>query len=364
MKTKAFRRLCLILSLLCIIATLLPAAQAYSTDNGDTVVYVTATGEKYHTGDCSYLKSKYKTTLLEALINGYTPCSRCNPPTYTGVVPTRPTESTEKATTGGSTHGGTSGSGSSGKYENYPWPGSVRGSNRTKSTTQLESSSTTKADASDSNTFEIIFNTFWGLVALFVFVLVPLWNGFQKSRIYKRILIKRKQKELQAQLLVLMKKYKAFTGLRAFHFPKLLNIRTKAKQEMEVLEELHYCKPNGKGYPVSKTINLYYGKYGMDFTVAQGRSCYHRPTCRYARSKEYHVLELSSLDKPCNQCKPPRPEKWMKRYVKLNKICNNADTVLSFPFPKDYAGKETSATLSAKLQKLPQRIEKLPKIKK
>ena len=99
MKTKVLRYLCLLL-LLCFINTTLPMANAWSTSEGYTVVYVTATGDKYHSGNCGYLKSKYKTTLLEALIDGYSPCSRCNPPIYTGVVPTEATEITDNKASG------------------------------------------------------------------------------------------------------------------------------------------------------------------------------------------------------------------------------------------------------------------------
>ncbi len=49
----------------------------------DITVYITATGEKYHRGNCSYLSSsKIPINLLEAIRKGYTPCSRCNPPTF------------------------------------------------------------------------------------------------------------------------------------------------------------------------------------------------------------------------------------------------------------------------------------------
>jgi hypothetical protein len=59
--------------------TVAPAPQpAQSTD---VTVYVTRTGEKYHVGSCSYLRqSKISISLSEAKRQGYTPCSRCNPP--------------------------------------------------------------------------------------------------------------------------------------------------------------------------------------------------------------------------------------------------------------------------------------------
>ena len=47
----------------------------------EIIVYITKTGEKYHRDGCQYLrKSKIETTLKNAASNGYTPCSKCNPP--------------------------------------------------------------------------------------------------------------------------------------------------------------------------------------------------------------------------------------------------------------------------------------------
>ncbi len=64
--------------LLCLILTISAFTIA---DNGNTTVYITRTGSKYHSSGCSYLKkSKIQTTLAQAVSSGYTPCSKCNPP--------------------------------------------------------------------------------------------------------------------------------------------------------------------------------------------------------------------------------------------------------------------------------------------
>ena len=48
-------------------------------------VYITKTGKKYHTENCSYLrKSSIPIDLKDAVGRGYTPCSRCSPPILTG----------------------------------------------------------------------------------------------------------------------------------------------------------------------------------------------------------------------------------------------------------------------------------------
>lgn len=52
-----------------------------SSAYGDTIVYVTKSGTKYHRRSCGYLfESKKSITLKKAVEHGYSPCSRCNPP--------------------------------------------------------------------------------------------------------------------------------------------------------------------------------------------------------------------------------------------------------------------------------------------
>ena len=56
------------------------ATSSSSSDSGVTV-YVTATGAKYHRDGCNSLwNSQIPKSLSEAKNQGYTPCSRCNPP--------------------------------------------------------------------------------------------------------------------------------------------------------------------------------------------------------------------------------------------------------------------------------------------
>jgi endonuclease YncB( thermonuclease family) len=60
-----------------------PAPSSSSApDPGDQTVYITRTGAKYHRSGCSSLrKSSIPIKLKDAVTKGYTPCSRCNPPT-------------------------------------------------------------------------------------------------------------------------------------------------------------------------------------------------------------------------------------------------------------------------------------------
>ena len=51
-----------------------------SDDTNSYSVYITKTGDKYHTSSCSYLrKSKIELSKQDAISRGYTACGRCNP---------------------------------------------------------------------------------------------------------------------------------------------------------------------------------------------------------------------------------------------------------------------------------------------
>ncbi len=87
--------LAVFLCLLAFVVLLCPGAYAAS---GDTTVYITRTGERYHDAGCRYLsKSCIEITLQAAVDGGYTPCKVCHPPTLdvaaTFTLPPRPTYS-------------------------------------------------------------------------------------------------------------------------------------------------------------------------------------------------------------------------------------------------------------------------------
>jgi len=65
---------------LLIILVCMIAAVGYAADE-DTVVYITNTGERYHTEQCTSLRnSKIEISLEEAVAKGLEPCARCKPP--------------------------------------------------------------------------------------------------------------------------------------------------------------------------------------------------------------------------------------------------------------------------------------------
>jgi methylphosphotriester-DNA--protein-cysteine methyltransferase len=64
-----------------IIAVLVLIAGAVYAASQDTTVYITRTGEKYHTERCASVRnSKIAVSLGDAVSKGYEPCKRCKPP--------------------------------------------------------------------------------------------------------------------------------------------------------------------------------------------------------------------------------------------------------------------------------------------
>ena len=76
-----FRKSVLVLSIVSIMLGAMFAGRIQVfADSGDTTVYLTKGGERYHSSECSSLrKSKIPTTLQDAVDKGYIPCSKCNP---------------------------------------------------------------------------------------------------------------------------------------------------------------------------------------------------------------------------------------------------------------------------------------------
>jgi hypothetical protein len=55
-----------------------PAVEQIAAD--DPIVYITATGKRYHRASCGHLKKSKKAVRLSTLPRNYTPCGDCKPP--------------------------------------------------------------------------------------------------------------------------------------------------------------------------------------------------------------------------------------------------------------------------------------------
>ena len=63
-------------------ATGTPTATATTAPSGGTIVYITATGDRYHTATCQYAKTASPIGCHDAEAQGYTPCLVCHPVCY------------------------------------------------------------------------------------------------------------------------------------------------------------------------------------------------------------------------------------------------------------------------------------------
>jgi len=77
-----------LLTLLLVVGMIFSLSLTTFAASGNTTVYVTRTGEKYHSNGCQYLrKSQIAISLQDAVNSGYDACSRCNPPILTTSAP-------------------------------------------------------------------------------------------------------------------------------------------------------------------------------------------------------------------------------------------------------------------------------------
>ena len=103
------RTLSLVLALILVLALAITAYAAAAS--GDTLVYKTASGKKYHTMTCSQLNGKdsIEITLEEAVKAGLEPCSKCNPPTLAAEGTAAASSSSSTAVTTGAATAKTTG---------------------------------------------------------------------------------------------------------------------------------------------------------------------------------------------------------------------------------------------------------------
>lgn len=78
---KKLRKLLYALPVLVALVFVVPPIHTNAADWSTYTVHVTKTGNKYHMAGCSYLnKSDIPINIIQAVNQGYSPCSRCNPP--------------------------------------------------------------------------------------------------------------------------------------------------------------------------------------------------------------------------------------------------------------------------------------------
>jgi hypothetical protein len=75
---KSLGRLLFVLGVLAAAVNVAPAVQQGAAD--DPIVYITATGKKYHRANCGHLNKSKKAVRLSKLPRNYAPCETCKPP--------------------------------------------------------------------------------------------------------------------------------------------------------------------------------------------------------------------------------------------------------------------------------------------
>lgn len=267
----------IVIALICFVLLI---SSAFATNEG-TIVYVTDTGAKYHNSGCRYLKSINTVTLEQAVTNGYTPCSVCNPPipdfAYTVKTPQKETKSS------GGSYIRSSGSGST-YSRSLPTP----------SPTPKE----TKASIWDSGWSEWIG---YGVAIVLIYV-IPISAIAIKDAIKEKKENKAFMKERDAKKREYEAKYSGVSSLQAAGAPS----------DTAVDE-------NGLPYRIDRVFG-----WGIDYTmfVSKSRKTYHKKYgCSGAKNQMNSYIILQSDMQPCGRCHPVLPDmKWVDEYKRIEEI--------------------------------------------
>lgn len=163
------------MGLVAILLFLILPVLAY-TGNGDTSVYVTDTGGRYHVFSCGYLrKSRIEIALEDAVIRGYTRCTVCWPPQYTGTAkPGDPKPVSDSSGSFGSSDSKDKISLDLSKYEDWEMPSfkplpTIEETNRSSSQTKGGVPQRDTADKEDRSEYRPLFWAGSFLITLFAF---------------------------------------------------------------------------------------------------------------------------------------------------------------------------------------------------
>ena len=286
------RIIAFLLALTLIFAIAMPVF-AETSDNGDTIVYRTRTGECYHRNGCSYLRSScIELTLREAVERGLRPCSRCSPPRYNG-------ESTSESSSVAPRNNGDSSVGNT----NSSKSDQTSSSSNTNSKTSSDGSTGTKSVVSSRESKEQRKRAIklWSAGIIGGVVLVAAAGLFTKNAISKKRAEEERRKK-EAQFLAEKQAFLARLNGR--------NIRDVAG----VPNQLKLVN----GLPIDNND----AKFGS-YTVYRSLSgqCYHdKQGCCSARFP-IHYFEARPWLAPCSKCCVKHREipQWFFEYRSLKK---------------------------------------------
>lgn len=345
-----YRPLLIIFSAIIVFLLLSPVFA--EVDNGDTIVYITETGGRYHSAGCSSLrKSKYSITLEEAISHGYTRCQRCNPPIYTGpIIP----EETRKVQSGGSDSSFSDSKPSEtihGKIEAE----SIEQRNKTNGNNKIVSSGTVAVYVVLGLfllplALEIIYAVVFSPIKRFILYLYNLLPWVKKKKEKQRQEEQRliAEAEEKAKLEALRKQKEEKRLLEEAERESFRKLKESCKNQKNMFFQVfasfseRYLEAS---YPIEQMIQdrqaklnqlllknnahmcdgIVYDIDGMYFgnkcTVyySWSSSCYHLKKCRYYASNASHILRPPKKMRPCSVCKPDLIDtSWMTECEKLS----------------------------------------------
>jgi hypothetical protein len=325
-----------------------------AAEDNNCIVYVTNTGNAYHLRDCHHLRSVNAITLRDATINGYWPCTVCNPPIYTGDLPEvtepeRPHPSGSGSGTGSSSggtgsyngHGNGSGSGSgSGSSHTSTQPTTMAPSNTdvlgtTNPSIINESRAMNKTPQNSSEIWIPCILLFFTAVVPFVFsVCVSIADAVKEKKESTR-----KNEQLLKKALEERQRFE--NGINGL-IERLINLREKNPTILESVRNQIYCEQQlldktleQRNVKIS-TQGLVYSNdavkpYGAKFTVfiSKHGDCYHRVNCkrRGIFGETAHVTAIHKKYRPCSYCNPnDLLSEWMhdckRRYQRISELQN------------------------------------------
>ena len=282
--------LCLSLVLVLVFSLTVPAFAA----SGDTIVYKTRTGEKYHSDGCQYLRqSCYEITLAKAVDAGLSPCSKCHPPrldvsasiTLTpSPVPTfdlPPLPSLKPAPT---------------------LPSTYRSSRQTVQQTPQPSATIEVVPPKDALKGTLLgFSPLVG--GLLIALLVKVMRDKKRKALEEAA---RRQREYEQWLAEKAEYTKQYGG----------------KPLLELAGAPHYCFVADDGLPAASGKERW--GYGYTFYVTYSGQAFHKSTCRFAQGglpKNAYSLYRWSDKHPCSYCRPKLPDlSWYHEYLKIKAI--------------------------------------------
>lgn len=284
--------------------------------NGDTIVYVTDTGEKYHSYGCGYLKSSHSITLQEAVDRGYTPCSRCSPPR---LDKSSTTESNDRTTNNSS-------------FSSYTPPQSSNSYTEPKVVYETVYETVTEIKEVPYTPNYIVIIIVVLVIVSATAIVIASCNGSTLSK--ERTEHNKRVSELESTHKNELRKTEQ--QFKTDMFIMLKSLERKSHVDVNDINSYLYmpekCFVGNDGLPAIEDGSRH--KWGERYTFyishPEGvRQKYHKPSCRYAARRfeiNAYTIERTGIYSPCLTCKPKLPNMdWVEYHHRIKDIADKYD---------------------------------------